>query len=87
MQGILPLLVVLLLMVGLFGMILGAGSGLMKSLVGIIVILVLLSVFSDSIIAILGPAISTLITWVVRIAAVIAALYGIGAIIRILRNR
>ena len=53
----------------------------------IIVILVLLSVFSDSILAILGPAISKLITWVVRIVAVIAALYGIGAIIRILRDR
>ncbi len=87
MQAILPVAIVLLLMIGLFGMLLGAGSGLLKSLLGIIVILALLTVFSDSILALLGPAISTLITWVVRIAAVIAALYGIGAIIRILRNR
>lgn len=87
MSAIVSMLVVLLLMIGLFSMILGGGGGLMKSLLGIIVILVLLSVFSDSILAILGPAISKLITWVVRIVAVIAALYGIGAIIRILRDR
>ncbi len=87
MGSLFSVLIVLLLMIGLIAMMLGAGGGLMKSLIGIIVILVLLTVFSDSILAILGPAISTLITWIVRIAAVIAALLGIGAIIRILRNR
>jgi hypothetical protein len=87
MQAILPVLVTLLLMIGLLGMLIGVGSRLLKTLLGIIVILILLSVFADPILAFLGPAFSTLITWAIRIAAVIAALYGIGAIIRILVNR
>ena len=87
MQAILPLAVTLILTVGLLGMLVGGTGRLLRPLLWIVVILVLLSVFSDSIVGALGPLFSTMITWAVRIAAVAAALYGIGAIIRILSNR
>ena len=82
-------LIILLFMVGIFGLLIGGNKGvrLFRGLLGVIIIFALFSAFSGPLLGIIRPAVSAVLSWVIRILAIIALLFGIVTVVRMLQDR
>ena len=80
--------IVLIFLVGIFGLLIGGrGTRVFRSLLGVAVILVAFRAFSGPLLSIIRPAVHLVLSWVIRIIAVVGLIIGIAALVRILRDR